>query len=432
MTGIQRRSVLQGMGLLGVGASGLLAGCGSDSSGGQLTYPSWMWTDKGVNAYWRASVKAFEHRYKDIKVRTQSIAPNNYADQITTQIAGGHKPDILPVFTNDLFTLLENDLVEPLDDRLDKVKWTDNELPLANVSKVGGKQYGVVCTASPQALVVNKKLLKQAGISEVPTTVDELFAAAKKVKAKTGNWGFGFPMASSDVQNCYVSSMQWVLGYGSDWADKKARPTADSDKTRAAIEMMVKFVKSGVAPTGMKVTDIRTLFKDGKVAFMIDGPFLLSYVKTSNPSLYPHVDFRNSPTPTHAAITGGALWVMLKGNDHNDDAWKYIAMINEESWQRRWVEETSQLAGQRVTPSDKYLKSSPWMKNMIDIAAKYQTGFGYAPPTRKIASYASEWQQEVIDDLIPIWSGDKPVAAGLKALQSKLEKWLSRKKIEVG
>jgi ABC-type glycerol-3-phosphate transport system substrate-binding protein len=436
MTGIQRRSLLKALGL-GAGVAGFagMAGCGSDSGGGAsdpLKYPSWMWTDTGVNFYWKESVEEYESRYPDRKIRTESIAPNNYADQITTEIAGGRRPDILPIFTNNLFSLLDNDLLEPLDPYLAKVDWVEKELPLAKVAKVDGKQYGVVCTASPQALVVNKKLLQQAGVDSVPTTVDELFAAAKTVKAKTGQWGFAFPMASSDVQNCYVSSMQWVLGYGSDWADETSRPLANADKTKEAIEMMVAFVKAGVVPTGMKVTDVRTLFKDGKVAFMLDGPFLLSFVKQANPALYSSLDFVDPPTPTHAAITGGALWVMLKGNKRNDEVWDYIALVNEAEWQRKWLEETAQLAGQNVPASEEFLKVNPWVANMLRIAANYQTGFGYAPPSRKIATYAAEWQKLVIDDLIPIWSGSKPVDSGLNQLQDKLEKWLKDKNIEVG
>src|SRR5690606_33021988 len=201
-------------------------------------YPSWMWTDVGVNKYWQATVDEFTKKYR-VKVKKVPIAPNTYADQITTDIAGGRRPDILPVFTNDMFALLDNDLLEPLDDYLEGADWVKRELPIFQVAKRKGKTYGVVCTASPQSLVVNKKLMKKAGIEKIPSTVEELFAAAKQVKKRTGAWGFTWPMASADYQNCYVSSMQWVLGFGSDWADEKARPTADAPKTVEAIEWMV-------------------------------------------------------------------------------------------------------------------------------------------------------------------------------------------------
>ncbi len=437
MSQLSRRSLLRaGLGLGAVAGIPGLAACsggsqGSGGASGPLRYPSWMWTDAGVNKYWNASVQAFT-KQSGLKVKKVPIAPNSYADQITTDIAGGRRPDILPVFTNDMFALMDNDLLEPLDDHLGGKDWVKKELPIFQVAKRKGKTYGVVCTASPQSLVVNQKLMKKAGIEKIPTTIEELYAAAKQVKSRTGAWGFTWPMASADYQNCYVSSMQWVLGFGSDWADKNATPTADAPKTVEAVNWMVKFARSGAVPTGMKVVDARALFKDGKVAFMIDGPFLPSFVRAENPSLYPDITMADSPTPTHAAITGGAFFVMLKGNKRNHDVWKYLEMINQESWQKRWVEQTSQLAGQQVQPSQKFLDDNKWVASMMQTATKYQTGFGYAPPTPKIAAKATEWQKQVIDSLIPIWNGKGDATPGLKALQQKLVKWEQNNDIHPG
>lgn len=432
---MRRRQLLWSAGLMGAaGVLGGLTGCSTGpagtegTGGGPLSYPSWMWQEAGVGDYWKATVDAFSKAHNGVSVTTRQIASNGYADRITTDIAAGNFPDILPVFTNDMFALLDNELLDPLDDRLARTSWHDKELPLAKVSHIDGKTYGAVVTASPQALVVNKKLIGEAGVA-VPTTVPELLAAAKQVKARTGQWGFAFPMSSADVQNCYVTSMQWVLGHGSDWANAAGHATAADPATIEAVSRMRELVASGVVPVGQSTSDARTLFKDGKVAFMIDGPFLLSFVKAKNAALYPQCDFVASPTPTHAAITGGALWVMLNKARNKDLAWEYIDMVNQQEWQSRWIDVTAQLPGQTTAPSEQAVREGPWIKNMVDIAAKYQTGFGYAPPNRQIAGFASEWQKQVMDDLIPIWNGDRPVEAGLTALQTKLESWLKNKRI---
>ena len=434
MRAMTRRQVLgAAAGITTAGAlAPLLAGCGGGGAGdadGPLDYPSWMWEEAGTGDYWRSTVDAFRKDNPGIEVATRQVTSNGYADQITTDIAAGSYPDILPVFTNDMYALLDNDLLEPLDDRLGQTSWQDKELPLAEAAKIDGTTYGAVVTASPQALVVNKKLLKQAGVRNVPTTVDQLIDAAKRVKQKTGQWGFGFPMASSDFQNCYATSMQWVLGHDSDWAAEDGAATANAPGTVEGITRMTELVASGVMPTGMKVTDIRTLFKDGKVAMMIDGPFLLTFVKQESPDLYSECDYVLPPTPTHAAVTGGAVWVLLKDSQRLDDAWNYIDMVNQEEWQSKWIDVTAQLPGQTTEPSKEALEQGPWISNMVEIAKKYQTGFGYSPPNRQIATHASEWQKLVIDDVVPIWSGSTPVREGLDALQDKLSGWLSDKGI---
>lgn len=72
----------------------------------------------------------------------------------------------------------------------------------------------------------------------------------------------------------------------------------------------MKMIDSGAVPVGMATLDARNLFKDGKAAFMIDGPWVMTLVKTENPDLYPSIGYAAPPTPTHAAVTGGAFFTI--------------------------------------------------------------------------------------------------------------------------
>jgi multiple sugar transport system substrate-binding protein len=419
----------------------VIAACGGGTTASQptpgggpatLSYPSWEFGEEGVGDYWNATIKAYEQQHKGVTLATTNIPPNSYADKITTEIASGQTPDIFPVFTNDIFQLIESDLLEPLDPYLSKASWASKELPLYKVGYQNSHHYGIVQTASPQGLLYNKRLLDQAGVTSIPTTPEAFFEACKAVKAKTGQWGYALPTDPSEVQNSYITTMQWVLGYGSDWTDKSGRPTANAPKTVEAMQMLQQILDSGVAPKSMNTVNSRALFKDGKAAFMIDGPWVLTYVKTGNPSLYPDCGFAVPPTPTHAAITGGAFWVMMKRAERKDLIWAYYDLINQESWQRRWLEDIVQLPGQSIQPSAAFLKDNPWVKDMVEIAAKYQAGFGYAPPSRKLAPHAAEFQYQVVDSVAQIWNGSISVTSGLNQLQQKLVAWESDNGITPG
>jgi ABC-type glycerol-3-phosphate transport system substrate-binding protein len=443
MTHLNRREFLR-LGAAGAGGlalAPLVAACGGGTPSSQptpgsgpatLSYPSWEFGEEGVGDYWKATIQAYEKQHKGVTLDPTTIPSNSYADKITTEIASGQTPDVLPVFTNDIFQLVQSDLLEPLDSYLGKTSWAGKELPLYKVGHIGGHHYGIVQTASPQGLLYNKQLLDQAGVTSIPTTPEQFFDACKAVKAKTGQWGYALPTDPSETQNSYITTMQWVLGYGSDWTDKSGRPTANGRKTVQAMQMLQQILDSGVAPKGMNTVNSRALFKDGKAALMIDGPWVLTYVKTGNASLYPSCGFAAPPTPTHAAITGGAFWVMMKRAKRKDLIWAYYDLVNQESWQRRWLEDIVQLPGQSIQPSAAFLKDNAWVKDMVDIAAKYQAGFGYAPPSPKLAPHAAEFQKQVVDSVAPIWNGSVGVASGLDQLQQKLVAWEKDNDIKPG
>jgi ABC-type glycerol-3-phosphate transport system substrate-binding protein len=418
-----RRSVLKAGGALGLGLGlagrGLVSGAAQDAT---LTYPSWMLGEAGVGDYWMASIEEFQAQNPGVTLETTLIPSAEYEDKTFTQIASGTSPDIYPVFTNMVPRLMAEDLLEPLDPWLADAPWLANELPALQVAQRDGQTYGVVLTASPQGLLYNQELLDAAGV-EVPTTVDEFFAAAQAVKEETGEWGYAFSMDTAEEQNAYIATMHWVLGFGSDWAAADATPTANAPKTIEAIEWQMKFIESGAVPVGMPTLDTRNLFKDGKVAFMIDGPWVMTLVKTENPDLYPSIGYAAPPTPTHAAITGGAFFTIPRAAAHKDIAWNYINMINQEEWQRRWLEDLVQIPGQSVPASEEFLAENPWVANMIEIAAKYQAGFGYSPPAPILAVNANEFRKMVVAEIAQIWNGSKPVEEGLNTLQQTLVDW---------
>lgn len=76
-------------------------------------------------------------------------------------------------------------LSKPLDDYYAEYGWDDELVPAAaSFSKIyeGGRQ-GVPFTFKGEALYYNKALFEQAGVTEEPTSYDELVAAAEKLKA---------------------------------------------------------------------------------------------------------------------------------------------------------------------------------------------------------------------------------------------------------
>ncbi len=382
-------------------------------------YPSWMWEEGGVGPWNKARVAEFEKANPGIKVDASLIPNTSYEQTIDTQIAGGDVPDFMPVFTNMIAPMVNAGVLAPLDDCIAKSSFKDRLLPSVSFAEIGGHTYGVPVTMSPQSLIYNKKLLDEAGVG-IPKTVDEFVAAAKAVNEKTGQWGYVFPNDTNALFT-YIVSMQWVIGLGSDWSKPDGTITANDAIKVKAITLLKSFLDDKISPRGLDANKVRTIFAQGKAAFMVDGPWVINQVANTDPSLLPSVGFDVMPTPTHAAITGGAFYVIPKASKHQDDACKMLDIIYQPEAQLHYLEDLLQIPGTKVTPSAAFLKTHAWVGNMAEIAAKYPGGIGYAPPHYTIQ--APEFRQIVSDHLQQIYAGDVSVKDGLDQMQTALENW---------
>jgi len=80
-----------------------------------------------------------------------------------------------------------------------------------------------------------------------------------------------------------------------------------------------------------------------------------------------------------------------------------------------------QIPGTDVKLSPEFLAKNPWVGQMVEIAAKYPGGLGYAPPGYAVD--AAEFRQIVTDHLAKIYAGTATVEEGLNQAQKALETW---------
>lgn len=385
----------------------------------QIQFPSWMWGEAGTGDFFKDGVALFESQNPGVKVVPTLVPAGSYEEKLLIDMAGGGAPDLAPVFTNMMPKLIRLGLLEPLDSYLDKVAWKDNLLPVQKVAQYQGKTYGVVLTASPNGLIYNKQLLDKAGVA-VPKTPEEMLEAARKVKQVTGEYGYGFATRTADVLEAYIPLMQWAIGFGGDFA-KAGVPTANDPKTIEGLTFLKKFFDEGLTPKGLDGPMLRKMFVEGKIAMLIDGPWAITYVKETVPELYEHVGFAAPPTPTHAAITGGAFYTIPVKAKNKQEAFALLSLYNQPEWQSRWLEDLLQIPGQNAQITPSLLKAHPWVKDMLDVASKYPAGFGYAAPG--FEEQAGEVQRMVVDGIANVWAGRSTVAAAMNDVQARMVKW---------
>lgn len=386
----------------------------------ELKVPSWMWEEGQVGEWFKSNTAEFEASNSDITVQQTQIPASEYEKVVTTQIAGGVAPDLMPVFTSMLPPLIAAGTLAPLDECIASGGFGDRLLPSVSFAQVDGTTYGVPLTMSPWSMVVNEALLTEIG-AEVPTTVEELYDVSKRLKEEKGVYGYAFGNDLAAPIHVYINSMQWVIGFGSDWSQADGTITANDPRNVEAITWIKKFLDEGLSPVGLGVVPARQLFLDGKVAMMFEGPWLMTQIQSEKPEMMTNTDFAVVPTPTHAAVTGGAFYTIPAKAAHPDEACQLLGAYLNEDAQRAWLEDLMQIPGTGVQPSEEFLAENAWVGTMSEIAVKYPGGIGYAPPGYLVE--AAEFRQMVVDSLAEIFSGSRSVEDGLDRLQSRLENW---------
>lgn len=180
---------------------------------------------------------------------------------------------------------------------------------MLKLGQLDGKQYGIPFTAGTVTLVANRNVLKAAGITEPPKTVDEFTAALRKIKA----WNkdvIPFGMSTKTAAIIEVEAMVMFWAQGAHFIDDSGKVVVDSPQGRAALKYLADLVKEGLIAKGNDRFDTRKLYSADKVAFFIEVPVLRGFVRAQAGG--PSADGKIQVLPMLTAKAGdtprGMLW----------------------------------------------------------------------------------------------------------------------------
>lgn len=163
-------------------------------------------------------IQEYEELNPGVKIELETVGGGaDYGAALKAKFNSGDKPDI---FNNGGFTDLDLWL-EHLEDLSDQ-PWVENLVDVAKEPMTkDGKLYGQPLNLEGYGYIYNKDLFEQAGISELPKTLEELEAAAKKLQDAgitpfvngygewwvLGNHFVNIPFAQQDDPNAFIQGL---------------------------------------------------------------------------------------------------------------------------------------------------------------------------------------------------------------------------------
>lgn len=166
-----------------------LSACGgsADGSSGDGTVEMTFWHNSTTGegkAYWEDTVAAFEEENLGVTITMQSIQNEDMDGKLQTALNSGDAPDIFMARGGGkLADVVEAGQALDITDSIDDATKAAVGDAAFSAFSVDQRIYGMPTATLPGGIYYSKDLFAQAGITETPTTIDELNDAVDRLQA---------------------------------------------------------------------------------------------------------------------------------------------------------------------------------------------------------------------------------------------------------
>ena len=387
----------------------LAAACGGSST------PTTTLTRSGTITIWHGyegtyldSKKAIYDAYTKLypSVTINLVHKPTLTDAVTAAAGASQGPDIIAWVDDQIGKWQKLEAIKPIDAYVDK-SYMNSQFSQAAVDAAtfDGKIYGMPESVEAITLLYNKKLVNA---TDVPKTADALVTFAKNyANSKPGNYGVVW-----NPKDAYFQA-PWIYGSGGFYVKADGTVGLSTAGTKAGFNYVASF--KGSMPAGVDYGIADTLFKEGKAAMIINGPWSVAdYTKAGvdyGIATLPTVGSSNKPASPFVGVKTLMLGAYSTNPALAADIMKFFT--NKEN-QTQMVQTTKEI------PANKLALADPKVQALTDIA-----GFGAqvknGVPLPNTPFMSALWDP-VAKALEAVWTGKQSVDAALSDAQSAAEK----------
>lgn len=366
----------------------------------------------------------FEEENPDIKVNAKF--GGSYEETMTQVMAstrGGNPPELAVLFSIDLFTLIENDVIEELTSVFDEELLDDFYEGFMENSSIEDEVWSLPFQRSTIVLYHNKDAFEEAGLDPEapPENWDELVEYSQELTIDQGNTQWGLKIPSTGYQYWMLQAL--ALQTEDNIMSNDGKETYfDAPYTKDAMEFYLDLSQEHeVMPEGtIEWATVPSDFLSGNTAMMYHTTGNLTEVKKEA-----DFDFGVSFLPAnnqYGSPTGGGNIYLFKDipEENRDAAIKFMEFLTEPERVAQWSIDTGYVA----TRESAY---------ETDIMKKYTDEFPEATVAREQLEYADselstyqngEVQKMLNDSIDSILTGNNSVDEALDEAQKKADEIL--------
>jgi multiple sugar transport system substrate-binding protein len=236
----------------------------AQGDGGKFTFTGWSLQEGSTRDVIMGAVDAYS---ADTGAEIEPVAfpYNEYLNQVLLQARGSNITGLVQLDIAWLAPMAAMGVLKDLGPVASEVDYTDAAL---SSGQVNGVQYGLPWTTASIGMVANMGLLEEAGVTEIPTTIEEFEAALEALKAYDPDV---IPYAAMTDTAQLKDIIPWIWTFGGTVIDDEGSVVLNDEGTIAAVEWYASLLDRGLIAADMDRFDARQLFAEGRVGFYEDA-----------------------------------------------------------------------------------------------------------------------------------------------------------------
>ena len=370
------------------------------------------------------------------------VYKGNYTETMTAAVAAFRakkQPHIVQVFEVGTATMMAakgavypiEDVMKDAGEPFDKADYVPGVISYYQASD--GKLLSMPFNSSTPVLWYNKDALDKAGVDKVPTTWDEMDAAADKLLASGMKCGYSFGWQSwVMIENYSTWHNQPIGSKENGFAGTDTELTFNTDALKKRIQTIADGQKSGRFVYGGRRGDSLPSFTNGDCGMWMNSSAYYGSIKKQAKFKYGQamlpLDTDVADKPQNSIIGGATLWV-LKGHDQGDykgvaQFMTYLSTAPVQAW---WHQGTGYvgitMAATKLSEEQGFYKENPG----TDTAAK-QLSLNPPTPNSRGLRFGNfvQIRDVVNEEMEAIWAGKKTASDGLDAAVERGNKLLRK------
>lgn len=331
----------------------------------------------------RQALDAFQQEFPDITVNYEPIAAD-YLIKLQTDIAAGNAADVFYVQAEFAQDFMSRGVLLPIDDYMqaDGVSADEYYPGLYNAFTWDGKTYGLPKDWSPLGMVYDPAALEDAGVSDPPTTWDELRSTAQALLDTQGA-----PAVVIDPNFDRFVMFLYQAG-GNVTNEEVTQVTLDQPEVKEALDYFYGLYQDGLTATS---ADIGAqwpgdAFAQGLASIVFEGNWMFPFLKTNAPDKeYGVAELPQGKEKGTPAFT--VAYSIFNGTPNPDAAWTLVRYMTGPDGMATWTSLGLAMPS-RPDLADQWLSEYPEREPYIT-SGEYATAVQYGPGGQKFAADAN-------------------------------------------
>ncbi|BDR53141.1 sugar ABC transporter substrate-binding protein [Bombiscardovia nodaiensis] len=367
-------------------------GASGDSNGAGKTVTIWAMKGDYTDETLAAINKAFEKK-TGAKVKLQIQQWNNIGTKVTTALSTDTPPDIIDMGNTQVAGYAASgglmDLTSNKSELTGGNTWVKG---LEDPATIDGKLYGVPAFAAARAVIYNKKVWNDAGVTSEPKNWDEFTADLDKIAAKNASNADFVPFYLPGQY--WYSALQFIWDAGGEVAVQKGGSWKGSTSSAESVKGMDQWKAFQNKYSSKASQTVDTLdpsmdqfLADSKTGAILSNSASIVAAKSANKDLKDD-DLGTFPMPgqsgkNQTSMVAGSDWAIAAKSKNQKLALEWVKIAASDSVQQEWVFKHDGWLPNSVEGLDKAMNSADF--------PQVQKGFFEAAKVSKTTPGSPNW-----------------------------------------